>query len=138
MNNAATETFRLHLLKRQTHVLERSSIRIDRLSIRTVDDNQLRYGVDNAEELVFILPALLLCLFCCGEVRHSTYKFKIPRRGYPRASRKLEVLDRTVRHQQTVFKIKVGSRLSCPVESLLRSISIVGMNSSKYHLQRRL
>ena len=48
------------------------------------------------------------------------------------------MLDGTVRHQQTVFELKVGSCLRLPVEGLQHKISIVGMSSPQYHLQRRL
>src|SRR6266403_4226665 len=50
----------------------------------------------------------------------------------------MEVLDRTVRHQQTMLKIQIRPSLSRAVECLLHEISVVGMNSMHYQLQCRL
>ena len=79
MNDAVAETFRLHLFNRQIYVFERSSIGIERPSIGAVDDDQLRYDIGNAAKLVFILPAFLLCLFCCGDIYCGAQKFKVAR-----------------------------------------------------------
>ncbi len=48
------------------------------------------------------------------------------------------MLHRAVRHQQTLLKTKICPRLGRAVESLLHEISVVGMRSLEYQLQRRL
>ena len=50
----------------------------------------------------------------------------------------MEVLDGTVRHQQTVLQIKVGPCFCRSIKGMLNAISVVGMNSFEYHRYRRL
>src|SRR5713101_4975818 len=47
----------------------------------------------------------------------------------------MEVLDSTVRHQQTMLNIKICLFVDSFVESLLHKAYILGMNSLKYQLQ---
>src|SRR6266849_3904581 len=48
----------------------------------------------------------------------------------------MEVLNRTVRHHQAMFNIKICLFVDRMVDSLLHKISIVRMNSLQYQLQR--
>src|SRR6266403_4824938 len=50
----------------------------------------------------------------------------------------MEVLDRTVRHQQPMLKIQIRPSLGRAVECLLHELSVVGMNSLHYQLRCRL
>src|SRR5690242_4598300 len=50
----------------------------------------------------------------------------------------MDVLDRTVRHRQPMLKIKICPCLGPAVDSLLHTISVVGMNSLEYQLKRWL
>src|SRR5580704_9251340 len=98
MNDAIEEIFRACLLNRQTGILERHSIYIDRPAIGIQDDDHLRYGVGNATKLVFILSALLLCLFCCGDVCYGAYELGVPECVSQCTGRYMDVLDGSVRH----------------------------------------
>src|SRR5882757_10107125 len=48
------------------------------------------------------------------------------------------MLDRTVRRQQSVLKVKTYLCRKRPIESLQHEISVIGMNSLEHPLQRRL
>src|SRR6267378_6221838 len=50
----------------------------------------------------------------------------------------MEVLDRTIRHQQPMLKIQIRPSLGRAVECLLHELSVVGMNSLHYQLRCRL
>ena len=54
MKDAIAGTFRLHLLKRQTGILERNSVYIDRPAIRVQNYDQLWYGINDAAKLALV------------------------------------------------------------------------------------
>ena len=95
----------------------------------------LRCEVKELPQIPVALPDLLLRLLCRGDVGHGTDIFELARGRLQRASYNVEVLDRAVRHQQTMFKIKVCLVPGRAVESLLPQISVVGMNALEYELQ---
>src|SRR5260370_2291876 len=87
-------------------------------------------------QITLASPQRFFCPLALGDVRHGTHIFEGARGSLQRASQNVEVLDRTVRHQQTMLKIKICSCLGRAVDSLLHEISVVGMNSSECRLQR--
>src|SRR2546428_11660269 len=50
-----------HVLHRETAIVEHGLIRIDRSSVRPLDDNGEGYRIGNSAEFAFVLPQLLFC-----------------------------------------------------------------------------
>src|SRR5258707_13692621 len=50
-----------HVLHREPAIVEHGLIRVDRSSVRPLDDNGLGYRIGNPAEFAFVLPQLLLC-----------------------------------------------------------------------------
>src|ERR1700720_3970623 len=90
------------------------------------------------EQLGFALAQFRFRLLGCGHVRYGAHKFEILSRSLQRATYDVDVLHRTVRHQQTILKIKIRSRFGRTVASLLYAIPVVGMNSLHGPFQRGL
>src|SRR6202051_1421667 len=125
----------LPLLKGNTAIIERDLVDIETTSIRPKFGDVLRREVKNLSQFPFALPDLLFRPLCCGDVRHGTYKFEVVRGRLHRTSYDVEMFDRTVRFQQTIFKIEICPILGCAVDSLPHMLSILGMNSLKHQLQ---
>src|SRR5271165_4666788 len=70
-----------------------------------------------------------------SDICDRTHKFQFPGGMLEGLSYNMQVLHRAVRHQQTMFHIKIGLFIGRAVESLLHTIPIVGMNSLKWQRQ---
>jgi len=131
MNDAIAETFRQHLLNRQTVGLERYSVYIDHFAIGVVDADHLRYGVDNAAKFMRILPDFLLRLLALGDIHRGPDKFyEVARLVQDRTPDGMEVLDNSIGKNDSVLHVKVGA-FGRPLRKSFSShlISILGMNA---------
>src|SRR6202030_191504 len=90
------------------------------------------------EQLGFALAQFRFRLLGCGHVGYGAHKFEILTRSPQRATYDVDVLHRTIRHQQTSLKIKIRSRPRRTVAGLLYAIPVVGMNSLHDPFQRGL
>src|ERR1700722_11389314 len=122
----------LPLLKSKTEIVERCLINIKTRVIGSQYSNLLRRKIKDLSKLRFALPDLVFSLLCCGDVCNSAHIFQVARGTLQRASQNVEVLHRTIRHQQPMLTIKIFPLVACAVDSLLSEISVVGMNSLEY------
>src|ERR1700730_4779899 len=90
------------------------------------------------EQLCFAVAQFRFRLLCSGHVGYGAHKFEILSRSPQRATYDVDVLHRTIRHQQTILKIKIRSHFGRTVASLLYAVPIVGMNSLHDPFQRGL
>src|ERR1700722_6383413 len=87
-------------------------------------------------EVVLAAPQSAFRLLDRGDVRHRTNVFEAPWGAVRRARNDMEVLDGTVQHLQTMFKIKIRLFPGRVLENLPHPISIVGMNALRYQFRR--
>src|SRR5258707_7833490 len=125
-------------VKSKAVIIQRGLVDIKAAAIGPQYDDVLRRKIHDLSKLPFALPDLFFRLLCCAEVRHGTHIFEVARRRFQRASQQVDVLDSTIRHQQTMFNIKIRLFVGCVVDSLLDEISVAGMTSLQYPLQRWL
>src|ERR1700758_2692100 len=95
------------LFESTTTIIERCLIGVKTSAVGHYNGDQLRGQIQDLSKLHFALPDLLFRLLCRGDVSHGTHIFELARARLQRASYNVEVLDRSVRHQQTMSKIKV-------------------------------
>ncbi len=80
----------------------------------------------------------LLRLLCRSDVGDGSHKFQFARGMLERLSYNMQVFDRIVPSQQTIFNIETCPLMGRIFDRLLYTNSILGMNSFKHPLQRWL
>src|ERR1700747_393396 len=138
MKDAIVGTFRLHLLNRQTDILEPYSIYIDRSAIGIQDDDDMRDSIGNAAKFVLILPNLLFRLFALSDIHIGPDKFyevaQLVQDGMPDG---MEVLDGSIRKNNGVVLGIVLLRDFGPFEEFQYALLVLGMISAKPEFRRR-
>src|SRR5579859_6111805 len=138
MNDAIGGTFRMHLLNRQTGVLESHSIYIDRSTIGIQNDDDMRDSIGNPAKFVLILPILLLCLFALRDIHIGPDKFyelaQLVQDGMPDG---MEVLDGSIRKNNAIVRGIVCFLDFGPFEEFQHALLVLGMISAKPKFRRR-
>src|SRR5574341_1137213 len=124
----------LNIIERETGVLKQTLIRIQRIPIRGQDEDQRRDGFDDLPQLSFVLADPLLGLLCGSDIRHCPDELEGVRVISDRMAHHVQVLDRAVRHQQSMLKIHLRAAARCTIDRLLDETKVVRMDPLEYTL----
>src|ERR1700693_4238310 len=72
MKDSGTEIRGGHLFESETGVVEHCLVRIERSTVRILDNNCLRYSISNPAKLAFVLPQFLFRTFAVFNVGAAT------------------------------------------------------------------